>query len=62
MMYGRLTVNPISAAWNTVARFEIECFLPVRCPRPTMTLVAREGGAERAAARGEAGLLPPDPR
>jgi Heat induced stress protein YflT domain len=22
MMYGRLTVNPISAAWNTVARFD----------------------------------------
>jgi hypothetical protein len=22
MMYGRLTVNPVSAAWNTVARFD----------------------------------------
>lgn len=22
MLYGRLTVNPISAAWNTVARFD----------------------------------------
>jgi hypothetical protein len=22
MMYGRLTVNPIHAAWNTVARFD----------------------------------------
>ena len=61
MMYGRLTVNPVSAAWNTVARFDE--YSSVRCPRPTMTLVAREGGAERArAALGQAGLLPPDPR
>ena len=22
MMYGRLTVNPVHAAWNTVARFD----------------------------------------
>jgi hypothetical protein len=22
MMYSRLTVNPVSAAWNTVARFD----------------------------------------
>ena len=22
MLYGRLTVNPITAAWNTVARFD----------------------------------------
>ena len=22
MLHGRLTVNPISAAWNTVARFD----------------------------------------
>ena len=22
MMYGRLTVNPVQAAWNTVARFD----------------------------------------
>jgi hypothetical protein len=22
MLYGRLTVNPISAVWNTVARFD----------------------------------------
>jgi hypothetical protein len=71
MMYGRLTVNPVHAAWNTVARFAAH--LATRGERDFSSLrgisaarydlIAREGGAERArAALERAGLLPADAR
>ena len=69
MMYGRLTVNPVHAAWNTVARFDDyesaqRDFSSLRgISAARYDLIAREGGAERArTALEQAGLLPADAR
>src|SRR2546421_8256 len=69
MMYGRLTVNPVHAAWNTLARFDDYRSAQRGGERDFSArrglwaahydLIAREGGTERArVALEQAGLLP----
>jgi hypothetical protein len=56
MLYGRLTVNPVSAGWNTAARYSA-------LSAGRYDLVVRQGGTERVRAMlSSAGLLPAGPR
>jgi hypothetical protein len=69
MLYGRLTVNPVSAAWNTAATYgdyadaqrDFSSLRAVSAGR--YDLVVRQGGAERVRDMlSQAGLLPAGPR